>query len=327
MKKLVKNLVIYSVLILISLEILVRIFYLGEDKPSRFVDEKRVEKWVPNQNGYNVTGNRNQNFIRYNINSSGFNSYQEYVPTDDGVEVALVGDSFIEGFHQPYRVSIGRKVENKLHDEVKVFEYGYSGYDMADQLHLINAYKEDFDLIDRIYIKVKFNNDLNRGEYFVQTSRLNLESPLNKLLKKSKLLVYFSEIGVLDPVRDLMKDVKNLAKGGVSEKTETEESETDQQQLDSTYLANFKSLVSLYGFDKKKTVLLIDVSETSTVFLDYLNANGFQYLDFGNAINNSKRRTTLVYDMHWNNYGRTLVADIIKNDLVTSGLAKNPETE
>lgn len=325
MKKLVKNLVIYTVLILISLEILVRIFYLGEDKPSRFVDEKRVEKWVPNQEGYSVTGNRNQNFIRYNINSSGFNSYQEFVPTEDGVEVALVGDSFIEGFHQPYRISIGRKVENKLHDEVKVFEYGYSGYDMADQLHLIKAYKEDFDLIDRIYIKMKFSNDLDRGEYYVQTSRLNLESPMNKLLKKSKLLVYFSEIGVLDPVRDLMKNVKNLAKGGNKEKKTPTPSGEEEQKMDSIHLANFKNLVALYGFDKKKTVLLMDETVTSKLFLDYLNANGFQHLDFGKVMNNSKRKTNLVYDMHWNNYGRTLIADIIKNDLVKSGLAKDPE--
>ena len=73
MKKLVIKLGVYAFLILISLEVLVRIFYLGEDKPSRFVDESKVEKWKPNQEGYSVTGNRNQNFVRYNINSSGFN--------------------------------------------------------------------------------------------------------------------------------------------------------------------------------------------------------------------------------------------------------------
>lgn len=314
MKKLVIKLGVYSFLILISLEILVRIFYLGEDKPSRFVDEKRVEKWVPNQEGYNVTGNRNQNFIRYNINSSGFNSYQEFEPTKDGVEVALVGDSFIEGFHQPYRISIGRKVEQKLNDEIKVFEYGYSGYDMADQLHLINAYKEDFDLIDRIYIKMKFYNDLERGEYFVQKSRLNLESPVNKLLKKSKLLIYFSEIGVLDPVRNLAGDVMALVKGGATQ-VKSEELPKEITEKEKIYLANFKNLVSLYGYDKEKTVLLMDESNTAKLFLDYLDDNDFKHIDFGEKINNSKRKTTLVYDMHWNNHGRTIVADIIVSDL------------
>ncbi|MDF0708324.1 hypothetical protein [Flagellimonas okinawensis] len=322
MKKLVIKLGVYSFLILISLEILVRIFYLGEDKPSRFVDEKRVEKWVPNQEGYNVTGNRNQNFIRYNINSSGFNSYQEFEPTKDGVEIALVGDSFIEGFHQPYRISIGRKVEQKFNDKIKVFEYGYSGWDMADQLHLINAYKEDFDLIDRIYIKMKFYNDLERGEYFVQKSRLNLESPVNKLLKKSKLLIYFSEIGVLDPVRNLMKDATSLVKGG-TQQAKPKKSSEDELEQEKIYLENFKNLVNLYGFDKEKTVLLMDESDTAKIFLDYLDENGFQHIDFGETINNSKRKTTLVYDMHWNNYGRTLIADIIIDNLENSGVVRN----
>ena len=97
------------VLILLVLEVLTRIFYLGEDKPSRFLDDKQVEKWVPNQAGYDITGNRNQNFVKYRINNSGFNSCREFVPSLEDIEIALVGDSFIEGFHQPYQNSIGKK--------------------------------------------------------------------------------------------------------------------------------------------------------------------------------------------------------------------------
>lgn len=311
MIKLVKNLIVYSVLILIALEVLVRIFYLGEDKPSRFVDEKRVEKWIPNQEGYSVTGNRNQNFIRYRINSSGFNSYQEFFPTQEGYEVALVGDSYIEGFHQPFRMSIGRKVEIKLDDTIKVFEYGYAGYDMADQLHLIKAYKEDFDLIDRIYMKLNYSNDLFRGEYNVQEERLNLESPVNRMLKKSKLLVYFAEIGVLDPVRNMVRDIRTI--GSIAQKGEVQEAKTVDR--DSIYLDNFKNLVSLYGYDREKTVLLIEQEVTSQLFLDYLDNMGYPYLDYGKLLEQSKRRTNLVYDMHWNDHGRELVAQIIVADL------------
>ena len=311
MKKLILKLGVYSFLIVISLEVLVRIFYLGEDKPSRFVDDKKVEKWIPGQVGYSITGNRNQNFIRYNINSSGFNSYQEFEPTKDGFEVALVGDSFIEGFHQPYKMSIGRKVEQKFKDRIKVFEYGYSGYDMADQLHLIDAYKEDFRMIDRIYIKMKFSNDLNRGEYNVQNERLKLESPLNKIFKKSKLLVYFSEIGVLSSVRTWVREKKDI----IQNREDKPDKTISNINKDEIYLENFKSLVSLYGYDKNKTVLLMDEPTTSKLFLDYLDNNGFQHIDFGTEINNSHRKTTLVYDKHWNNYGRSIIAEIIESDL------------
>ena len=318
MKKLVIKLGVYAFLILISLEVLVRIFYLGEDKPSRFVDESKVEKWKPNQEGYSVTGNRNQNFVRYNINSSGFNSYQEFEPTNESYEVALVGDSFIEGFHQPYKSSIGRKMELELGETIKVFEYGYAGYDMADQMHLIHAYREDFELIDRIYIKMKFSNDLNRGEYYVQNERLSLESPLNKILKKSKLLVYLSEIGALTPMKNMVNDARILAQGGNRPKSVTQ---GKTESKDQTFLENFKNLVALYGYDKDKTVLLMDVSTTPKLFLDYLDANGFDYIDFGEKLNNANRNTTLVYDRHWNNYGRTLIAELLVQDLKSIGVA------
>ena len=100
MKKLFFKMCIYTFLILIVLEIFVRVFHLTKDYPTRYVDAFGVEKWAPNQNGYSVTGNRRQNFSKFNINSFGYNSYREFTPSKDKKEIALVGDSFIEGFHQ-----------------------------------------------------------------------------------------------------------------------------------------------------------------------------------------------------------------------------------
>jgi len=102
MKKLILKCIAYAVLIVLLLEVYVRVFHLSKDYPVRFVDTKQVEKWRPNQNGYSVTGNRRQNFSKYHINNSGFNSYREFHPTKEKFELALVGDSFIEGFHQNY---------------------------------------------------------------------------------------------------------------------------------------------------------------------------------------------------------------------------------
>lgn len=310
MRKLLLKLVLYSILFAIVLECLVRIFYLGQDKPVRYLDSNNVEKWVPNQNGYAITGNRNQNFVKYNINQSGFNSYREFKPTKDGVEVALIGDSFVEGFHQPYARSTGRLVELMMNNTVDVFEYGYSGYDMADQLHLLKAYEKDFQLIDYVYIKLKFSNDLRRPKYEVMTARLNMESPLNNLLKKSKLLIYLTDIGFVDPVKDFVRNLASLRKK--KKKNNPEMSTIDKDKL---YIDNFNKLIEIYGYDKQKYVLLMDEEDTSVMFVDYLNRNDFRYLDFGKKINYSSKPTTLIYDMHWNEYGRKLIAEIISDDL------------
>ncbi len=311
MKKLILKSALYFFLILILLEVLVRIFHLGKDIPARFVDEHEVEKWVPNQNGFSVTGNRRQNFSEYNINNSGYNSYREFNPTKNKIEVALVGDSFIEGFHQDYYNSIGKKIENKL-PNIEVYEYGYAGYDFADQLHLVHSYKEQFQLIDHIVLGIKFSNDLDRGAYNVVYSRLALESPKNRLLKKSKLLVYCKSIGILDPPQELIYRFISLFKSKQKFTTKSdEEISRIKKEKEKQYLTNFESLISTYGYDKERYTLLLDSRITSPVFLSYLEKNNFNYIDFADTFEATNRPTTLIYDRHWNNHGRQLIASAI----------------
>ena len=320
MKKLILKCFLYGALILVSLEIMVRVFHLHKDTPSRFVDEYEVEKWVPNQNGYAVTGNRRQNFSEYRINNAGFNSYREFNPTKEHVEIALVGDSFIEGFHQPYYRSIGKKIEDKI-QHIEVYEYGYAGYDFADQLHLINAYKAHFDLIDQVILGIKFNNDLTRGKYTVIQDRLALQSPFNQKLKQIKLLVYAKSIGLLDPPKYLIRKMSSLvrSKAKISEKNKKDSLQI-QKRKEEQYLSNFKSLVNLYGFDKSRYTLLLDSSITPSVFLSYLDKNNFKYIDFNPTFSKSKGPTTLIYDRHWNNHGRNLIAQNIVSYLQSISL-------
>ena len=314
MKKLILKSGLYFLLILICLEIIVRIFHLAKDTPTRYVDQNNVEKWMPNQNGYAVTGNRRQNFSEYRINSSGYNSYREFTPSKESIDVALVGDSFIEGFHQNYYNSIGKKIETNLQNNVKVMEFGYAGYDMADQLHLINAYKDLFNDIDYVFLGIKFSNDLNRGEYTVVQDRLALESPVNKMLKKSKLLVYCKSIGILDPPQLLFHRIKNSIRPVIPKKKLTEQELKEKQiENDRKYLENFKNLIALYGYDKDKFVLLLDSSSTSNIFLDYLNKNNFTYIDFFSAFEKSGKPSTLIYDRHWNDNGRSIIASLISS--------------
>ncbi|WP_109300664.1 hypothetical protein [Aquimarina sp. AU474] len=315
MKKLFLKSGLYVFLILIVLEGVARIFHLGKDTPTRFLDEHKVEKWVPNQNGFSVTGNRRQNFSEFHINNSGFNSYREFTPDQNRIEVALVGDSFIEGFHQDYYNSIGKKIENDL-PKIEVYEYGYAGYDFADQLHLIYSYKKQFDLIDHVILGIKFSNDLTRDEYKVVTGRLALDTPINKLLKKSKLLVYCKSIGLLDPPQELLYKTRKFFRSKNPEKPlDEQEALRIKNEKEKTYLANFEGLIDKYGYDKNRFTLLLDSRITSPIFISYLEQNKFKYIDFSRSFENSKRSTTLIYDRHWNNHGRTLIAKVISTYL------------
>lgn len=293
------------------LEVIIRAFHLTKDYPSRYVDDFGVEKWVPNQNGMSVTGIRRQNFSEYKINSTGYNSYREFTPTYDKTEIALVGDSFIEGFHQHYYNSIGKKIEDKLTD-VEVYEFGYAGYDLADQLHLIHAYKDMFNKIDHVVLGLKFNNDLRRSEYYVIRDRMLLESTFYKNLRKVKLIVYAQNSGFFDPISRLLSSVKAFFK----KEPKLQVKENSVEEIEKThliYMENFESLIKKYGFDKERFVFLLDSNITPQIFLEYLGENNYKYIDFYESLNSSTKPTSLIYDKHWNNNGRTIIASLVVN--------------
>ncbi|XCF05122.1 hypothetical protein ABI125_10340 [Tamlana crocina] len=307
MKRLIGKIILYAFLICLCLEGLVRVLHLYQQYPPYEINELNVEVNTPNQNGYYVTGNRRMNFAQYHINSSGFNSYREFTPNEKDIEIALIGDSFIEGFHQNFYESTGKKIEDLLNNKVKVFEYGYSGYDLADQLHLIKAYKDQFQYIDYTFIYMKFYTDLERGEYKPNHFRVNLQNRLVYKIKDNiKLLTYAQNIGVF---RAFLR-LKNTLTGHSNEEREYVDDHASEEDT-KTYLENFKTLTSTFPVDKNKTIFLLNSEKTSDLFLKHCDSIGYKYLDFGPAMKASKKPTTLIYDQHWNNHGRNILASVI----------------
>lgn len=300
---------IYHLNTFFFLEGIVRVFHLYNDVPLRlFIDEYDIQKTVPSQTGFSVTGNRRQNFAEFRINKSGYNSYREFIPSKDSIEVAIIGDSFIEGFNQHYYNSTGKKIENNLNNGTKVFEYGRGGYDMADQLHIINAYKDQFEMIDHIFIYMKFENDLKRTEIKPDHNLVSLKHTFKfKIKRKIRLLKYSNAIGLFDVFR------KMWYKSGFIEESIESDASVNDEIMSSTYLDNFKILVEKYGFDKEKTVFLFDKRKTSHLFIEHCNMMGYNYVDFGEAFAQENMPTDLIYDRHWNDLGRTIVASVVAN--------------
>lgn len=313
MKRLFIKMAVYGILIFIALEIIVRIFHLYDHYPQFIINDKNVKTYAPNQDGYTVTGNRVMNFAQYHINKSGFNSYREFTPSKNKTDIAIIGDSFIEGLHQNYNNSIGKKIERKLNNGTEVFEYGHSGYDFADQLHLISAYKDKFDLIDHIIIYMKFENDLQRDFYEPDQYWIDSQYFLTSRIQKHlKVFNYAGNIGFLEPLREFKGKLVSLVTPNNQEEQTAHTAEA-KVPVDIKYLNNFKKLIEIYGFDKSKTAILLDSRTTSKSFLNYCDAMGYKYLDFGKAFEKSKTPTTLIYDMHWNNHGRDMIATVISN--------------
>ncbi|MUH36902.1 hypothetical protein D9O36_13695 [Zobellia amurskyensis] len=316
MKKFILKSVLYIFLILILLEIIVRVCHLYGEDPPRYIDEYGVEKRVPDNDGYAVTGNRKMNYSKFHINKAGFNSFREFTPSIDKYEMALIGDSFIEGFHQDFSNSIGKQIEDQTHG-IEVYEYGYAGYDFANQIYLVHAYKNDFQYIDQIVLYLKYENDLERDIYKPNTDRIKLlSSTIFKIRNNIKLLSYGTKIGILSPIKNLVK--RGMAFNNSTEGYQTNElkgSKAEELKVDQKRIANFKKLIEVYGFDKNKTSLLLDSRTTSERFLEFCRSNNIRYIDFSTSFKNSKKPTTLIYDHHWNAHGRSIIAKVLAHDL------------
>lgn len=298
MTSLFKKMFLYFLLILILLELLVRIFHLHNDRPQFYLDEDKTYKRVPFQKGFSVHGNRRQNFAEYSINSSGYNSYREFAPTEEGVEVAILGSSFIEGLHQDYFNSTGKKIEKEL-NHIKIYEYGHITFDLADQLYLLYSNKEVFDLVNYTILELKYPRDLLRDEYKVTERKV-----VFPILRHSKLLVYMLDIGMIDPLKEVLRKYNIGQKPIILNKNDL--------KSHNLYLENFKTLISKYNLDKSKTAFLLDSREIDPLFLEYLKEKNINYIDFGLPFEHAgDKPTTLIYDRHWNNYGRILVANEI----------------
>jgi len=318
MKLFFGKIVLYVILMFFVLEGATRLLHLNSEYPWFIINDHNIKTYAPNQTGYYTIGNRRMNFAQYHINKSGFNSYRDFNPTKDKEEVALLGDSFIEGLHQDYFNSIGEKVENALDNGTEVYEYGHSGYDLADVLYLMHAYEKKFELIDHIIIYLKFDNDLLRDTYAPDQYWVDSQYFLfSRIQRKSKFISYLKDIGFFEPLRNLKTTVLSYVfpNEGNYDQTESSALKTEEEKVNQ-YLNNFKVLMETYPIDKDITVFLLDSTKTASTFLDYCKSNGYKYLDFSKELNDSKRPTTLVFDRHWNNNGRNIIARVIENYLL-----------
>lgn len=177
-------------------------------------------------------------------------------------------------------------------------------------MHLINSYEEKFEFIDEIIIYLNYENDLQRAFYTPNEARISmLSSTIFKLRDNIKLLSYGSKIGILEPFKKMVLENTFPEKDAAYMSNRIEqETQEERDRKDMEYLNNFKSLIELYGFDKTKTTLLLDSRKTSAVFMDFCKSLGFRYIDFSKSFEETNRPTNLIYDYHWNDHGRDLIA-------------------
>lgn len=138
MKTLIVQLVYFGLFFVVAAELFLRIANIATDIPTPQRYDNGYWLYEAHQTGTFTRGYRGEVRTAFHINSSGWNSIRDYEAVDSNT-IALIGDSFIEGFYVDVNQSIGRKIEQLTDSKYTVHEFAKAGANMHDYRTLYSA--------------------------------------------------------------------------------------------------------------------------------------------------------------------------------------------
>lgn len=176
---------------LVCLELLLRVFqFASMTMPQANVNGNKLGE--PNTKGINVKGGMGEIRALYNINNQGWNSTLNYKSEiRDSQKIALVGDSYIEGYHTSVLKSAGRQFEELYSDYRIVYEFGHSGGNIVD----FSQIYEEYDLHNyfKVFVLITDKDLIEKKASFMGKGKsIPTQSLVRDLYGASHLLRYLN---------------------------------------------------------------------------------------------------------------------------------------
>lgn len=261
----------------ITVEIILRVFH-AVGKPIDYSEVEGFIKNTPNTKGFYTFGTFPTIYRKnYVINNSGYNSSINYPKFYNNKNtIALIGDSFIEGYHVDVNKSIGRLIE-KLCDSIQVYEYGIGGHNIHNYIEIYES--QHLERLDKVYFFIHVTDFLkdrtNKSKYFEFK-----EKYLRPLYELSSLVQYLNKNHKPFAIdKGLNKYISNYTQIKVND-----------------FLSRAKNIELIYRNDQ------IDAS------LDFVEKKI-------KIVNHKRKPFNYGFDLHWNDNGRLNVANHIMKDL------------
>ena len=300
MVKLINRVITFFVFTALIFEIYIRVFHLYDDIPKVNLDPNKLLVYKPNQNGSYNFGNRKEVDSKYLINSAGFNSVVEYDFSTNISKIALIGDSYIEGFHQDVNNSIGRMLDRL--SGYQCYEYGMSSWTLNDYFNLISSNFNQFNQFEYIFININ-PSDLQYSlhDYWnSDESKLKVDTQNSFIYKyiysNVKLLSSANQMGIFN---NSGKKIKIFSRNN-----QLELNNNDLQ------LKNFHEILNYFNIPIKNEKLIFLFNSNQKYQESFLNhiKEGYNFIDLSISFNESADLPYFRFDKHWNNKGRLLVA-------------------
>ncbi|MFP4846804.1 hypothetical protein [Winogradskyella sp. PE311] len=302
MVKLIKHIILFSLILIFVGEIVVRTTHAVSDIPQRTIDEFGIQKYIPNQNGYWVGGDH-----QWTINKLG---WPGILPKSYDNLITVIGDSYIENFMNPNDCHQSVLLKEYL-PEFNFLEAARSGVSLIEAMEISKQTDEKDPLITLIYVNDNdFTESIENINNLNDITQINLESgeidygkmkspKFKKILYSWKLLYYFYN-----------RYSSSLTKGAKKPKL-IKRKKTFKKKYVSDLLDH---IISNYSMEKKVLVFHPNTNPELIKLCKELELN-IIVLD-----SNNDKTWTFEYDTHWTCYGHKKVSQQVSTHLLNNYL-------
>lgn len=302
MKKFLLYISAWVLFVFIVAEITIRVFGLAaKTLPMYNLDGDYVIQ--PGETGYWKRGGLKEINNYYSINSQGYNSIIDFNELNsNNLNIALIGDSYIEGFQTNVKYSIGRQLEKMLGVNVVVHEYGRAGANIIDFVKVYNKilkpkqYDFTFILATDKDLRAKKANNMGKG------NRVSEKSTTSKIYDNIHIISY------LNINHGFGKHFNDLISKGPESIEKIHFNKESKKITEEQYLKNLnKDALKLLP---KNIIFLYEDQKLNEFFLKNYK---FEFKE----INHTRKPINHGFDKHWNINGRfncaKAMADYIKD--------------
>ncbi len=335
------------IILFIVLELFFRFVLPSCERPNTYFDVQNgiVKYDKSSEEGTYSVGLNTSIKGKWRINKQGWNSLIDYTEQTKKKRIAIIGDSFVEGFHVNVEDQFPSLLRKRLKDTVDIISFGRAGAPLSQYLHMARYVSKKYDP-DVLIFNVVFN-DFHQSltelsPYCKHFLRLSVR---DSIVKESAILPYPStKTSSVWKKSALVRYLYYNAKLGLVSRTRTTEKKERQggekiKQAIFSHLPQIKIATEYVVTTLKREmpntrlVFVIDAprpciyqkgeSCEETIQFNFLieacEDQNIEYINLEKTMRkrfeNNGKKFEFPIDQHWNTYGHQVVAESLLKKL------------
>ena len=251
------------------------------------------------------------------------------------IRIALIGDSYIEGFQMfdrnHLRTIIEQELTKKLQKKVEVLKFGFSGFNLENMYYYYEAYIKkfhpDFTLFfvknpDIYNLNIEYNLPNVLVDSLHKTITLNTKFSDNEKFRREKALQRFSGIS---SILQLAHNDLTLIKSGellpiLLDKFYPQKKNREDGNINMTHELSLKAKLIFKSLGKEKGIGIVNLKEIDKQILTEINLNNLYYFDPIATLSTQQKKDFVYWKAthttgHWNQIAHRYIGKFLADRL------------